>query len=71
MAQFSDEEWPSQKARDFVGELEALCRKHSIQLAVSGYDFLQLWPLREGEDPVHAPCIEDRTTVELPVSTER
>ena len=51
----------SPKARAFVAELEALCVRHKIQLSVSMYDELQLWPLRTGEQPVHVPGIEDRT----------
>jgi hypothetical protein len=64
MAQFDPEYWRSQQAADFVGELEALCRKHGIQIAVSGYDSIQLWAIKDGEDPVYATCIEDMTRLE-------
>lgn len=48
----------------FRAALDALCTRHGVQLTVSGYDGLQVWPLRKGEAPVHANgfenCIPDR-----------
>lgn len=32
-------------ARAFLDELELLCQKHGVQIAVSEYDAIQLWPL--------------------------
>lgn len=45
----------------FVTALSALCREHGVQLAVSGYDSLQVWDLEKGDDPIHAAGVEDRT----------
>ena len=42
----------------FTKALDDLCRSHGVQLSVDGYDGLQVWPLRTGESPVHAPYIE-------------
>lgn len=52
---------PDKKHKEFVLALRRLCREHDVQLAVSGYDALQVWDLRPGEDPICAPDIEDRT----------
>lgn len=49
----------SPKAEAFLGELRALCRKHGVQLSVSDYDGLQLWPLIEGEEELHSNGVED------------
>jgi hypothetical protein len=58
---FDDGAPVSDKARAFVTELAALCVRHGVQLSVSDYDSLQLWPLEDPQKPIHAPCIEDRT----------
>lgn len=51
----------SDKAAKFILALQRLCREHNVQLAVSGYDALEVWDLRQGEDPVYSNSIEDRT----------
>lgn len=51
----------SEKYEKFLPALEALCREHGIQIAVSGSDVLQIWPLKEGEAEVLVSDIEDKT----------
>lgn len=51
----------SPKGRAFLLALERLCRQHNVQLAVNGYDWLEVWDLRPGEDPLYAAGIRDRT----------
>lgn len=48
-----------QRAEEFLKELEALCIKHKIQIAVSGYDNIELWDMYRGE-----PYIYSGSTVE-------
>ena len=45
----------------FVSELKDLCRKHGVQIAVSGYDALQVWPLDNGESELYVNDLEDHT----------
>lgn len=52
----------SPKAVTFFVALRALCLKHDVVLAVSGYDALQIWDYCAKDDPVMANGIEDRTT---------
>jgi hypothetical protein len=49
------------KYNDFVAALKELCTRHGVQLCVSGYDSLQVWPLKAGDEPIGAPDIEDMT----------
>lgn len=57
----------SKKAQNFLDELRDLCRRHSVSLAVSGYDSLQVWDLADRrDDPIHANGIDDRTTSNAP-----
>jgi hypothetical protein len=51
----------SEKTAAFLAALRALCIEHSVQLSVSDYDGMQVWDLTEGEDPIWANGIEDRT----------
>lgn len=51
----------SEKYDKFLPALEALCREHGVQIAVSGSDALQIWPLKENEAEVLASGIEDKT----------
>ena len=51
----------SEKFRDFKIELEALCKKHGVQLATSTYDSIQVWDLDEGESSMFS-AIEDKTS---------
>ena len=51
----------SRKCRDFLLALKRLCRQHNVQLSVSGYDGMEVWDLRPGEEPIHAAGIEDKT----------
>lgn len=51
----------SQQFDAFVADLRALCLKHGVTLSSSGYDGLQVWPLRFGDDPIHQGVIEDCT----------
>ena len=46
----------------FVAELKDLCRKHRLQISTSGYDGLEIWPLKDEEEPIHANGIEDMTS---------
>ena len=61
----------SPKAQKFIDELEELCKKHRVCLAVSGYDALQIWDLEDGNDePIHSCGIEDQTRrISLDVSS--
>lgn len=56
-----DAEALSDGALAFVHELEQLCIKHGVQLSTSGYDGIQVWALRPGEQPIHCAGIEDMT----------
>lgn len=47
----------SQQAQAFVRELADLCEKHGFQLAVSGYEGIDLWELRPGDDPIYCAGI--------------
>lgn len=51
----------STKFKSFVEALNLLCKEHSVQLCTSGYDGLQVWDLKEGEDPIYSNGIEDKT----------
>jgi len=46
-----------QRAEEFLKELEALCIKHKIQIAVSGYDNIELWDMYRNEPYIY-PGIE-------------
>jgi hypothetical protein len=50
----------STEGKLFLTALDALCRMYGIQLAVSGYDALQLWAMQPGESSVCCNGIEDR-----------
>lgn len=64
-------EWPSlnslwadktmTKYEKFVTALRALCVQHEVQLAPSGYDSIDVWDLKAGEDPIYMDCITDNT----------
>lgn len=45
---------------DILGDIRAVLRQHGVMLSPSGYDALQLWKLRDGEDPIYALGIDDR-----------
>lgn len=49
----------SPKAQAFVREMADLCEKHGFQLATSGYDGIDLWPLKPGDDPIYCAGIEE------------
>ena len=51
----------SLKYTQFLDALRALCAEHQVILAVSGYDALQVWDAREGEDAIECNGIEDCT----------
>lgn len=42
-----------EKAKEFLDEVRAVCRKHGMQLCASGYDGLQVWELDEDESELH------------------
>lgn len=48
-----------QRAEEFLKDLAALCIKHKIQIAVSGYDNIELWDMYRGD-----PCIYSGTETE-------
>ena len=43
-----------QRAEEFLKELEALCIKHKIQIAVSGYDNIELWDMYRGDPYIYS-----------------
>jgi RIO-like serine/threonine protein kinase len=47
-----------QRAQEFLDEVRAVCRKHGMQLTVSGYDGLLVWTLQEGDEELYANGIE-------------
>jgi hypothetical protein len=51
----------SKKCDDFIVALNKLCREHGVQLSTELYDGLQVWDLRDGEEPVLCDGIEDMT----------
>lgn len=54
----------SKKFDEFTAALEALCRERRVQIAVSGYDSLQIWDLKDGGDPIYANGIQDETVAQ-------
>jgi hypothetical protein len=50
----------SPKASAFLLELDDLCKKHRVMISTSGYDSIQFWDLKEGEQTIYCPCIEDK-----------
>lgn len=54
----------SQKAQSFLIALTQLCTTHDVQISVSGYDGIQIWNLSEGDEPIHANGIEDKTNAQ-------
>lgn len=49
----------------FLTDLRALCIRHKVQLTPSQYDFLQVWPLMKGMEPLYFPGIQNRTEPKL------
>lgn len=49
-----------ERAQEFLDEVRAVCRKHGMQICTSGYDGLQVWTLKDGEDELYADGIEVR-----------
>jgi len=50
------------KVAAFIEAVRALCREHGFTLSTSGYDSMQVWPLRaEDTDQIHCAGIEDMT----------
>lgn len=39
----------SKQYDDFIAALERLCLEHCVQIATSGYDTLQVWPMNDRE----------------------
>jgi hypothetical protein len=50
----------SAKYDSFKAELIALCEKHGVQLATSGYDKIQVWNLEAGDSPIYGDDLEDK-----------
>lgn len=48
----------------FVAELKLLCLRHDVLLATEGYDSLQVWDLKQGDDPLYGGEPDDRTKAE-------
>lgn len=48
-----------QEAQAFLVDLEALCRKHGVQLYVGDDDGVLLLSLKDGKQVVHAGYIDD------------
>ena len=53
------------RAEEFLKELEALCIKHKIQIAVSGYDNIELWDMYEGDPYIYSGIIVENYLKEL------
>ncbi len=49
----------TEKTLEFIKDIEAVCKKHGLQLAVSSDDNFQIWPLKDGDSCLYAPYIED------------
>lgn len=49
---------------EFIKDLRRLCRRHCVQIAVSGYDVIQLWPLDRDEPEIHSNGIQGKDGVE-------
>lgn len=56
----TDTEGLGPKSAAFISELDALCRKHGVQLAASGSDGLDVWDLTD-ERTIWCAGIEDHT----------
>ena len=52
----------SPKVEAFLKEIEKLCRKHGLCIAVSEYDAIQIWDLEPNDEPIHSVGIEDKTS---------
>jgi hypothetical protein len=61
----------SLKFARFVDALRALCAAHEVIVAVSGYDALQVWNAREGEDCLECNGLEDCTGLSLAPRDEK
>lgn len=42
----------------FKAELIALCEKHGVQLATSGYDSLDVWRLQPGDEILYSGLVD-------------
>ena len=51
----------------FEAELIQLLRRHGLMLAPSMYDALEVWPLRDSEDPLPRG-IDDKTALSTKLS---
>ena len=51
----------SEKFNVFMDELNALCKKHSVQLSVDAYEELLVYDLEQGNEPIHFPRTIDMT----------
>lgn len=49
----------SAKFEKFKEALEALCHEHGCQIAPSGYDTIDVWDLREGEEPLYGGIVDE------------
>lgn len=48
--------------KQFLSHLRAFLGLYQVQLTASMYDGLEVWPLGKGEDELHFPSIDNRTT---------
>ena len=51
----------SAKVEKFLNEVRKLCRKHKMQIAVTGYDGICINDLEPGDDEIYAQGIDDYT----------
>lgn len=49
----------SSQATAFLADLDALCRRHAVQLVVDSDGVVVLWPLEEDDEPVVFELIAD------------
>lgn len=48
---------------EIIKFIEDFCIENKIQISVSGYDAIEIWDLKEGEEPVHCNGFDDRRKV--------
>lgn len=61
----------SLKVTQFLAALRRLCAQHQVILAASGYDTLQVWDARAGEETLEFNGIEDCTGIQVAPKDEK
>ena len=49
------------KVKSFLADIRSVCIKHNLQISTSGYDGVQIWRLKAGDEFIHCAGIDDMT----------